>query len=251
MIFGIKDAANLTIKKKSDGSVFLYTPYSNVTTNEWSADSVYTKAKGVNSIRWDTGRTGSFKADMENFDLKVLAMLAGNDWVIGSTEVLKREKLTVDATNKITLTQTPVAGSLSVFTLESDMVSHKEEMESGTPATTPKTYSLSGKDVTLNATTCPAGTEMVVYYMYLTGETAKQLKFTFDKYPESFEIFADSMLREKETGVDSFIQIHYPNCKPQSNFTITMDSASPTNLSITFDLFPNGDGDMATYTTIE
>lgn len=251
MIFGIKDAANLTIKKKSDGKVFIYTPYANVTTNEWSADSVYSKAKGVDGIRWDTGRKGSFQCDMEEFDIRVLSMLAGSDWVTGSTDVLKREVLTVDATNKITLTETPVAGSLAVFTLESDLVTNKDEMTEGTPATTPKTYSLTGKSVTLNATTCPQGTKMVVYYMYMTVETAKKLEFRFDKYPESFSIVADTMMREKFTGVDKFIQIHYPNCKPQSNFTITMDSSNPTNLQLKFDLAADENGDMATYTYIE
>ena len=50
-------------------------------------------------------------------------------------------------------------------------------------------------------------------------------------------------------GDDEFVQIHYLNVKPQSNFTITMDANNITTLSITFDVLKDSNSnDMAEYT---
>jgi hypothetical protein len=251
MKYGIKDAANLTIKKKSDGSIFLYADYANVTTNDWTSDSVYAKSKGVDAIRWDGNKKSTLQVDMETYDLKWLSMLSGADWIVGATNILKRDVLTADATNKVNLSAVPTAGSLAIFLLESDNVTNGEEQTVGTPATTVNTYSITEKAVTLNATSCPTGTKVVAYYLSTSGATAKKIEFKYDKFPENFDIYGDTMIRAQETGVDSFVQIHYPNTKPQANFSITMDASNPTNLSIKFDLFPDSNGDMATYTIID
>jgi hypothetical protein len=59
------------------------------------------------------------------------------------------------------------------------------------------------------------------------------------------------MMVEQTTGVADFIQVHYPNAKPQANCTISMDASNVSNFEIKFDLFANADGDMATYTEID
>jgi hypothetical protein len=249
--YAIKDSANLIIKDKSTGKIFLYADYANTTSNEWSGDSVYAKAKGVNAIRFDGARQGFLNTSFEVWDIKMLAMLAGQDWVEGSHEYMKREVLTVTTGNKVTLTKTPVAGSLSVFHLHADGYSNGVEMLSGTPDTTEDTYSLAGSEVTLNATSCPVGSQVIVYYLTLTAATKRQLTFRFDKYPGSYEIWADTMMVEQTTGVADFIQVHYPNAKPQANCTISMDASNVSNFEIKFDLFPDANGDMATYTEID
>ena len=95
-IYGIKDSANFTLKYKSGankGKVFLYSDYATVATNEWTSEQVYAKSKSVNAIRWDFGRASTLKADMEIFDLKWIALLAGSDFVTGAKDILKREVL--------------------------------------------------------------------------------------------------------------------------------------------------------------
>lgn len=237
MNFGIKDAANLFIKKKSDGKMFLYTPYANVTTNEWTADQVEARAKGVRAIIWNHNKQSTLNVECEVFEMKWLAMMAGSDWITGSTEVLRREVVTTDELGAATLSGTPVENSLSVFELGSDGVSFDSEVEGAT---------VSGNELTI---TDLVNTKIVVFYMEAV-ENAKKLTFKFDKYPENFEIFGDVMITPKDGGNPEFVQMHWGNAKPQSNFTITLDAANPTNLSITFDLLPDENGDMATYTHI-
>lgn len=251
MLYGIKDAANLIVKRKKDGKIILSADYANVSTNEWTSDRVYANAKGVQAIAWDANKKGTFSAEMEVFDLKWLAMLAGSDFVEGVTSILVKEILTIGTGNKASITDAAKVGSLSVYLLESDLISHGDEQIAGTPATTANTYSISVKELTFHATTCPVGTKLVAYYMKDTDDKAQSLEIRFDKYPENYEIYADTMMRAKETGDDSFIQIKYANCKPKSNFTISMDVNNVTKITAEFDLFPDATGSMATYVKID
>ncbi|REK76307.1 hypothetical protein [Paenibacillus paeoniae] len=250
MNYGIKDAANLTIRKKSDKGIFLYTPYANVTTNEWTSDQVYANVKGSRAIRWDNNKQGKLTVSLEVFDLKWLAMLAGADWSKGKTDMFVRKELTADAANSITLPSTPKAGSVSIFQLLDDKVTHAEEQLVGDPTQNENEYSLTGQKITLNAATAPENAVFVVYYQAETAVTAKTLEIKANKHPEAFEIIGDTFIRPKDGGEDEFVQMFYPNARPVSNFTITMDSGNVTNLEIVFDLFPDADQNLAVYTLL-
>lgn len=241
-IYGIKDSANFTIKYKSGtnkGKIFAYADYATTTTNEWSSDQVYARSKDVNAIRWDYNKNSTLAVDMEIFDLRWIAMLAGTDIVEGSKDILKREVLTLDATKKASIKGTPVTGSLSVFKLEDDGLTNGDELTADTG------YTISTKEITV--TNGAKGDRIVVFYMESVAD-AKSFTIEANKFPENFEIFADTMIR-KTDGEDEFVQIHYLNVKPQSAFTITMDASAITTLSVTFDVLKDtASSDMAEYT---
>lgn len=98
-----------------------------------------------------------------------------------------------------------------------------------------------------------AASEGAKYAVYYTTHVdhARTITVAADKFPKAFEIYADALLREAETGNDEFMQIHYFNARPQGNFTFQQSSKEPTNLSIKFDLFPNEDNELATYKVVE
>lgn len=249
-IFGAKDSANFTIKKKSDGKVFLFADYATTSTNEWTSDSVYALSKSTRAIRWDSNKQSTLKATLEIFDLKWLSMLTGSEFVTGATNILAREVLTSSATNTITLTDTPKTGSLQVFLLESDKLTNGEEQILGTPASTINTYSITDKVITLNATSAPEGTGLVVYYIKDSEATAKVMHIEANKFPFAVEIYADTMIRDTDQQ-DKFVQLHYLNAKAKGNFTLTMSANDITKLEIEFDLFKDSTSeDMATYTIL-
>lgn len=241
-IYGIKDSANFTIKYKSGtnkGKIFVYSDYATTTTNEWSSDQVYARSKDVNAIRWDYNKNSTLAVDMEIFDLRWIAMLAGTDIVKDSKDILKREVLTLDATKKASIKGTPVTGSLSVFKLEDDGLTNGDELTVDTG------YTISTKEITV--TNGAEGDRIVAFYMESVAD-AKSFTIEANKFPENFEIFADTMIR-KTDGEDEFVQIHYFNVKPQSAFTITMDASAITTLSVTFDVLKDtASQDMAEYT---
>lgn len=247
-LIGIKDSANLTLKSKKTGAPVLFADYANTSTNEWSSDRTYANAKGIRAIAWDSNRQSTLKTEMEVFDLKWLAMLAGTEINSGSKEIAKREVVVAkEGAMVATLAKTPVEGSVSVVPLESDKITHKGDalkLAEGETATTGE-FKLAESAVTL-------ADEGIFAVYYLTEvPNAKSFTISADKFPEAFEVTADAMIRNKDTGADEFVQITYPNARPQSNFTVTMSATDATNLEVTFDLFPDADGNMATYVIIE
>lgn len=250
MQYGIKDAAAVHIKKKSNGKMFLYSPYANVTTNEWTSDRTYAMANGVRAIAWDHNKQSTLKMELEVFELKWIAMLAGSSFVTGATNIIKREVLTVSVANKASIAATPVVGSLAVFKLKSDLIEHDTEQTAGTPATNVNEYSISSLEITFNATSCPSTTKVVVYYLTASAVTAQKLEIKENVYPENFEIWGDTMITDKNGTGNTYVQIHYPNAKPIGSFTITMSESEVTKLDITFDLFPDENNNIANYTII-
>lgn len=100
-------------------------------------------------------------------------------------------------------------------------------------------YTYESGVVTLSQNAVP-GDAYAIYYMEKTSNT-RTLSIDANKFAGSYEIFADARIRRQDTGEDEFVQIHYFNARPQSNFTLTQSATEPTSLSIVFDLMPQGD----------
>lgn len=110
------------------------------------------------------------------------------------------------------------------------------------------TFTYADGEVALSANAIP-GDEYAVYFMDKV-QKVKTLTINADKFPGSYEIFANSQIRD-EKNRDELCQIHYFNAKPQSNFTLTQSATEPTSLSIVFDLFGNKDNILAEMNIIE
>lgn len=72
-----------------------------------------------------------------------------------------------------------------------------------------------------------------------------------DKFSDAFEIYGEGRLRDQENGQDHWMQVYFPNARPQSNFTFTQSAKEPTTVEITFDLMPDKKNAMARYTFID
>jgi hypothetical protein len=248
-LYGIKDCANLTLFDKATGQPSLFSDYANVSTNDWKSDRVYANSKGTRSIAWDHNRQGTLQVEMEIFDLKWLAVVAGSEITEGEQNVAKRQVVTVGADKKATLSGTPVAGSVQVIKVGEDEIEHiGEPLAEVTSAPAGAQFMVTASEITF-ASDAIEGDTYAVYFLELTSNV-KSFEISAEKFPKSFEVVADALIREKETGVDEFVQIDFPIARPQSNFTVTMDSANPTKLSVTFDLFPDKNKNMATYKVI-
>lgn len=249
MIYGIKDCANITLFDKATNLPDLFSDYANVSTNEWTSERTFAKSKGINAIAWDSDRQGTLVVEMEVFDLKWIAITAGSEIKTGETEVAKREVVKVGSGKKATLAGAPLKGSVSVIKVGADEIEHiGEHLTEVTTAPTASQFSVTGSEITF-ATDASEGELYAVYYL-VKDTQAKVITISADKFPKAFRIVADALMREKETGTDTFIQIEYPNARPQSNFTITMSATEPTKLEVTFDLFPNKDKEFAQYKVI-
>lgn len=94
------------------------------------------------------------------------------------------------------------------------------------------------------------GDKYVIYYM-TTVPTAKSFKIDSNKFADAYEIYADGQMREYDTNKDDFVQVHFANARPQSNFSLKQSAKEPTSLSIVFDLMPDDNDNLAEYKIIE
>lgn len=250
-LYGIKDCANLTLFDLSTGKVELHTDYANVSTNEWTSERVFANAKGTRAIAWDYDKQSTLAVEMEVFDLKWLAVVAGSELKQGENNIAKRQVVRVGASKTAQLEGVPVTGSVQVVPVGADEIEHIGEPlaeVTGAEVPTGDQFKVASGEITF-ATDAVEGTAFAVYYLVLDTDV-KTLTISADKFPKAYRVVADALIREKNTGKDEFVQIEYPNARPQGNFTITMSTSEPTNLAVTFDLFPNKDKAIAEYKII-
>lgn len=242
MLYGLKDAANFNVYRNKDDKHVLYADYCQTTTINFTADSVFAHNKSVNAVRWDNNRTGTFTTTTELFNIEWLSLLFGSEIVTGDAlPFLEREVLTVGDSGAVKLAKTPVAGTKPAVY----KVTEKDLTDVSNPVAAEK-ISVTGSDLTI--TDAEAGTRVAVVYM--SGVKGK--KFTVDNvtFPGSYHMDGVFAMRDVD-GVDHMCMFKILNAKPQSNVELTMDVNNVCQLSVTWDLLANGEGNMYEMTMID
>lgn len=251
MLYGIKEACNITLYNTSNKPV-LYADYMSDTSINFSMESVYAQKKGVNVIRWDGQREGSLTTAMTVFNPKWLALLFGTEFANANIDIAKREVIEVAAggTTSTALTATPKSGSIYVFELDEDGSTHGDEITvdvQSTPAAGKYYYDTNDKKFTFNATDFATKGQVVVYY--LTNTSASTFKVTNTNFPGGYKMYMDAKMRGTNQ-VDTYHQIYFPNIKPQSNVEIALQDDSVATITITWDILGDAKGDMMHFTEI-
>lgn len=234
--YGLREVADLTFFDLTTNKPFLYMDYALTSTNEHSADTTYaTGGKGnPRRLAFDGNRQSTLTISTQIIDFRIIALLAGADVEKGAINVFKREVLTaVDDTGtvKITLSETPVAGTVTVFPLSSDAVAGEEE-----------DITVTDSDVTITDGT--AGAQYVAYYQFESDSNAEKISFKAKNFPKYCRIVGDTLIKNEATGVNEPFQMVANKAKPQANFTLTMASeGDPTTLEMVFDLFASQEND--------
>jgi hypothetical protein len=251
--YGLREVADLLFIDLTTNKPFLYMDYALTSTNEHSADTTYaTGGKGnPRRLAFDGNRQSTLTISTQIIDFRIIALLAGADVEKGATNVFKREVLTAVAvageeeditvdnagTIEITLSETPVTGTVTVFPLSSDAVAGEEE-----------DITVTGSDVTITAGT--AGTQYVAYYQFESDSNAEKISFKAKNFPKYCRIVGDTLIKNETTGVNEPFQMVAHKASPQANFTLTMASeGDPTTLELVFDLFAdrNADDEFISY----
>ena len=234
--YGLREVADLTFFDLTTNKPFLYMDYALTSTNEHSADTTYaTGGKGnPRRLAFDGNRQSTLTISTQIIDFRIIALLAGADVEKGVTNVFKREVLTAvddEGSVKITLSEIPVNGTVTVFPLSSDAVAGEEE-----------DITVTGSDVTITDGT--VGTQYVAYYQFESNSNAEKISFKAKNFPKYCRIVGDTLIKNEATGENEPFQMVAHKAKPQANFTLTMASeGDPTTLEMTFDLFASQEND--------
>ena len=177
-----------------------------------------------------------FNSVLPLVDIKALAVKLGKDVTIGATTAPKKDIKTVSATNTITLSNTPLAGTLKVYILsgERDLGTIQTV---GTPGTTPNTYSIATATITLNATSCPEGSKIIAFYDYTSGVTAQNIKITAADFPSFITITGRGLVDDDVTGLKIPVTFKVHKAKVKPEFELTMASDAATELAFDCDCY--------------
>lgn len=249
---GIKEVLNLNVSKYSatgNGDFVAYVDHASQTNLETNMERLDVRGGQGNYriLSFDHTKSMQLSTVLELTDLKFLSFLTGKDLSIGATNVPQREVLS-STSNVLTLTQTPVSGTLKIYAKQNlrDDGTEQTAVES---SPSDNEYTISGTSVTLGGTVAD-NTEYMVYYDYSAPATTKTITFTADQFAGYLRITADGIVTDQYTGVEEIVKFDFKKVKPVGNFQVTMSSTDYTKLEITFDLFSVDVGSDKVYCTM-
>ena len=115
-----REVADFTLVDFKTKQPWLNVDFANVTTTEMAATRVLAKGGrgAAPRVPFDGERTCTMKVDTQITPMKLFAMLAGTE-ILTSGKVFTRERLTL-AAGKLTLSEEPVANSVTVYKADDD-----------------------------------------------------------------------------------------------------------------------------------
>ena len=159
----------------------------------------------------------------------MLSVLTGRPLNTGSVQVPQRDLLFANSSNQITLSQTPVTGTLQIYLSANSGNRDLGILQTlGTPATTQNQYSIIGTTVTLNSTTAPLGTAVICYYDYMTPATANRITLSASDFPQYVRMTGDGLMTDEITSVITPIKFNIYKAKVQPTWTLTLESTKST-----------------------
>lgn len=225
---------NTRLYKYSDKSLFMNIDYANVSVVDLSANRTWATG-GQNQGRkvgFDDPIESTLRLSTQIVPIELLALIANQTGVGSGADLAIREVLTCETVGTVTLSSTPVAGSLYVYEFDSDL--------SGTPAATTST----GTTVTI--ADAAVGDKFVAYYIN-TNATAQTVTFDNVNTPGAYIIYSDTVWKTEDDTIIAE-QLHAYKAMPQKALSMTYQGAGdPISIDITFDLMEDEDGNVITY----
>lgn len=206
----------------------MFADFCNTTTMGFSSESTYANKKGQKCIKFDNPLDGTIAMTFQVHPFKVYAMLSDGE-IETSAVIARKETITAAADGSITVSNTPVAGTLYVYA-EDDFGGTAIE---GT---------LSGSTFTADS----IKTDSVYTVAYLEEKTSGVQKVSFNnkKIPKNFYIQM-STLDKNENGELVPVKITAYKASPQRNLELSFSSdGDPAEITITCDALVDDDGNV-------
>jgi hypothetical protein len=226
--YGIKEVADVTFYDLTTNKPLVFLDTLKVTSIENKADSSYARGGKGNPklLGWDFNREATMKVSDALMTLKSISLMTGNGIVDGVKNLFKRELLqtVVGATDKskVTLSKTPVGGSIVVLASDGTEVD----------------FEISGFDVSMDDTDVEVGALVEVFYQFATTSTAQTITISSDKFPSYVKVVGDTVIRNASTGADEAFQMILWKAKILPNFTLTFQAdGEPTVFDMDLDIF--------------
>ena len=223
-----RQCCDLDIRDYKTKAPWMFADFCNTTTMGFSSESTYANNKGQKCIKFDNPLDGTIAMTFQVHPFKVYAMLSDGE-IETSAVIARKETITAAADGSITVSNTPMAGTLYVYA-EDDFGGTAIE---GT---------LSGSTFTADS----IKTDSVYTVAYLEEKTSGVQKVSFNnkKIPKNFYIQM-STLDKNENGELVPVKITAYKASPQRNLELSFSSdGDPAEITITCDALVDDDGNV-------
>lgn len=234
-LYGIRDASDILFKEIETKKPVLFIDYANKAGVNVDSSTVYAKAKGSNRISWKGETTGTLTLETQLVDTKLLALMLGSEIVTTQKNVAFKEKVKITETT-VTLSNTPVEGSVSVMAVEGD----REFLNVGSAADA-TTVQVSGKTVTFDDSHVGK-----TYYIFGLNQEAqaKSFKVNVNNSSKAYEVTMYTEITMDSDNSKKFAQLDLFKVKPKESAGFEFDAENPTTFSLEFDVLQDASGDL-------
>lgn len=218
---------------------FLNLDFANVTTTELTGESVFAYGgKGhPKRVSFAGERGGTITIETQIQTVKLWQLITGGEVSKTAKFIARIETAVDDAGTAITLTDTPVAGSVVVYKADDD-------------CGTELACTVAGTAVTLT-TALTGGDKVTVYYMKEVTSGVQRINIKSTSFPKNFIVYGDTIMKTEDDEILPYKLTAY-KVAPQSNMSLSFsNNGDPGSISITCDLLADSDDNMLDLILIE
>lgn len=203
--------------------------FCNTTTAGFSADAVYANKKGAKAIKFDNPLEGTMKLNFQVHPFQIYALYSDGE-IETSALIARRENVTGGATGKLTLKNTPKAGT--VYTVDPNT----GKIIEGT--VTEKSFTAK------TASDIKEGTTYEVSYLEEKTSGVKKISFNNKKTPKNFFIQMETVDKDEKGNL---VPVRITAYKASPNRTLDLSFSSdgdPAEIEIELSVLQNEKGDV-------
>lgn len=236
VLYGIKDAGDLTFTNLTTNEPELYIGYANSVQIDLTSETVYAYAKGAKAVSWDKPLEGTMKISVDLMSFDLMGFIMGSKLSEKATEFYQRE------TFKLKSADEEVTLSASASEIKEDTVCVYElgaDKNSQGAALTTATYA----DGKVTMTGGLEGVTYVVYYM--TTKTAKTFMVEAESTLSAF--YKLNMITAGKAWADGGkvpMEIEFLKVSPQRALSLTFSAEEPSSFEVNLDILADGEGNL-------
>ena len=234
-----REVCDLIFVDYSTKKPFLNLDFANVSTTELTGESVFAYGgKGhPKRVQFSGERGGTITIETQIQTVKLWQLITGGE-VSKNAKFVVRAELAVGADGTaITLSETPVTGTVVVYKADDDC---------GTE------LACTVADAAITLTDALAeGDKVVVYYMKEVTDKVQRISIKSTSFPKNFIVYGDTVMKTEDDEVLPYRLVAY-KVAPQSNMSLSFsNTGDPGNIVLTCDLLANQDDDILDLILIE
>lgn len=182
-------------------------------------------------------RGGTITIETQIQTVKLWQLITGGE-ISKTAKFIARVETAVDtAGTAITLTDTPVSGSVVVYKADDD-------------CGTELSCTVAGTTVTLT-TALTDGDKVIVYYMKEVTSGVQRINIKSTSFPKNFIVYGDTIMKTEDDEVLPY-RLIAAKCAPQSNMSLSFsNNGDPGSVTLTCDLLADQDDNILDLILIE